>query len=106
METKGAVVTLPLDFSSVTEEKRQEIRDAVAKAMKEKVPNISYDEYLKTLAKLQRLAELEKRVEALELVASYAKDVIDFWPSMTMRTIRVMIPKMNALAEALKLVNG
>jgi hypothetical protein len=52
----------------------------------------------------KRIQELEARNEQLELVASYAKDVIDFWPSMTMRTIRIMIPKMEALKEALGLV--
>jgi len=55
-------------------------------------------------AKSEKLRALEKRVEALELVASYAKDVIDFWPSMSFKTIRFMIPKMDALKEALGLV--
>lgn len=51
-----------------------------------------------------RAKKAEKKLEALELVASYAKDVIDFWPSMTFRTVRVMMPKMAALKEALELV--
>lgn len=104
MKEKGTVVTLPLDFSSVTDESRRAIATATEKAMKERVPPSSYEEYLKTLAALQRLSELEKKVEALELVASYAKDVVDFWPNMSMRTIRVMIPKMDSLKEALTLV--
>lgn len=54
-------------------------------------------------AKEAKYRALEKRVEALELVASYAKDVIDFWPTMSMRMIRIMIPKMDALKEALSL---
>jgi hypothetical protein len=54
-------------------------------------------------AKAEKYRALEKRMEALELVASYAKDVVDFWPSMAMRTIRIMIPKMDALKEALSL---
>ena len=52
-----------------------------------------------------RIRELEERNEQLEMVASFAKDVVDFWPSMTMRTIRIMIPKMDALKEALGLLN-
>ena len=56
-------------------------------------------------AKEAKYQALKKRVEALELVASYAKDVTDFWPSMSMKMIRVMIPKMDALIEALSLAN-
>jgi hypothetical protein len=51
-----------------------------------------------------RAIKAERKLEALELVASYAKDVIDFWPSMSFKTIRFMIPKMDALKEALSLV--
>ena len=54
----------------------------------------------------KRIQELEAKNEALELVASYAKDVIDFWPLMTLRTIRVMIPKMASLKEALEMLRG
>lgn len=52
----------------------------------------------------ERALKAEKKLEALELVASYAKDVVNYWPSMTFRTIRIMIPKMDALKEALDLV--
>ena len=51
-----------------------------------------------------QIVELNRRLENYKLLASFAQDVIDFWPSMTMRTIRVMIPKMAALKEALDLV--
>ncbi len=51
-----------------------------------------------------QIVELNRRLEAYQLLASYTKDVLDFWPSMTMRTIRLMIPKMDALKEALSLV--
>ena len=51
------------------------------------------------------IRELQEQNEQLKLVASYAKDVVDFWPEMTMRTIRLMIPKMDALKEALGLLN-
>ena len=48
----------------------------------------------------------QDRQEALALVLSYAQDVVDFWPLMTLRTIRVMIPKMAALKEALEMLRG
>jgi hypothetical protein len=51
-------------------------------------------------------ARLQARNEALELVATFAQDVVDFWPLMTIRTIRLMIPKMAALKEALELLRG
>lgn len=51
----------------------------------------------------QRIKELEAQNEALKLAVSYAQDVVDFWPNMTMRTIRIMIPKMEVLKEALTL---
>jgi len=69
----------------------QEVHDTIPKKMTE--------EQLKI-----QIVELNRKLENCKLVASYAKDVIDFWPSMTLRTIRLMIPKMNALKEALELV--
>ena len=51
-----------------------------------------------------RALHAEAKLEAYELVASYARDVIEFWPNMTMRTIRIMIPKMQSLKEALDLL--
>ena len=51
------------------------------------------------------IIKLKNRNTQLELIASYAKDVIDFWPSMTFRNIRLMIPKMDSLKEALGLVS-
>lgn len=54
----------------------------------------------------ERALKAEAQLEALQLVASYAQDVLNFWPLMTMRTIRVMIPKMASLKEALELLRG
>ncbi len=51
----------------------------------------------------EQRAKSQAKQEALELVLSYAQDVVDFWPLMTLRTIRVMIPKMAALKEALEM---
>jgi hypothetical protein len=55
-------------------------------------------------AKEEKYRALEKKLEAYQLVASFAKDVVEYWPSMSFKTIRFMIPKMDALKEALDLV--
>lgn len=65
----------------------------------ETLPKKMTEEQLKA-----QIVELNRKLEAYQLVASYAKDVVDFWPSMSMRMIRTMIPKMDALKEALGLV--
>jgi hypothetical protein len=52
----------------------------------------------------RRVRELEKKNEALELVASYAKDVLAFWPEFSFRTIKIMVRKMDALKQALDLL--
>lgn len=51
-----------------------------------------------------QIVDLNRKLENYKLIASYAQDVVEFWPSMTFRTIRVMIPKIEALKEALSLV--
>lgn len=64
----------------------------------ETVPKKLTEEQLKT-----QIVELNRKLENYKLLASVAQDVVDFWPSMTFRTIRLMIPKMEALKEALGL---
>jgi hypothetical protein len=51
-----------------------------------------------------QIVDLNRKLENYKLLASFAQDVIDFWPNMTFRTVRVMMPKMAALKEALELV--
>lgn len=51
-----------------------------------------------------QIVELNRKLESYKLIASYAQDVVDYWPTMTFRTIRFMIPKMEGLKEALSLV--
>ncbi len=65
----------------------------------ETVPKKLTEEQLKA-----QIVELNRKLENYKIIASYAQDVIDFWPTMTFRTIRFMIPKMDALKEALGLV--
>jgi len=47
---------------------------------------------------------LKARQEALELVVSCAKDVVDFWPQFSFRSIRIMVGKMETLKQALDLL--
>jgi hypothetical protein len=49
----------------------------------------------------RHLIALEKRVEALEMIASYAQDVVAYWPKMSIRTVNIMAGKVNGLKEAL-----
>lgn len=65
----------------------------------ETIPKKLTEEQLKA-----QVVELNRKLENYRLLASIAQDVIDFWPNMTFRTVRVMIPKMQALKEALELV--
>ncbi len=65
----------------------------------ETVPKKMTEEQLKA-----QIVDLNRKLENYKLLASIAQDVIDFWPTMTFRTIRIMIPKMEALKEALGLV--
>ena len=44
------------------------------------------------------------RAESLELVLSYAKDIVDAWPKMTLRTLGQMTSRISALKEALALL--
>ena len=45
----------------------------------------------------------QKKDENLQLTLSYAQDIVDAWPNMTLRTIRNMTERVNALKEALEL---
>lgn len=49
-------------------------------------------------------ADREKLEEAKELALSCAKDVIDFWPKFSFRTIRIMAAKMENLKQALDML--
>jgi hypothetical protein len=56
------------------------------------------------MAGKQETKPINSKLESLELVASCAKDVVDYWPNMSFKTIRIMIPKMQALKEALEML--
>lgn len=51
------------------------------------------------------LEALEQKDQSLQLVAAYAKDVVDFWSQFSIRQIPVMAAKIKALKEALELAN-
>lgn len=46
----------------------------------------------------------QERVEAVALAISCAKDVIDYWPQFSFRTIKIMAHKMEALKQALDML--
>ncbi len=41
--------------------------------------------------------------EKIELVMSYARDIVNSWPNTTLRTMSQMTNRINALREALEL---
>lgn len=51
----------------------------------------------------QRRQEETQRAEALELVLSYAHDLVNMWPTVTIRTLSRVTDKIKALKEALEL---
>lgn len=44
--------------------------------------------------------------EKLQLALSYAQDIVDAWPTMTIRTINQMTGRVKALQEALELTKS
>ena len=52
----------------------------------------------------RKLESEKKRSEALEMVASCAKDVVDYWPQFSFKTIRIMMAKMENLKQALAML--
>jgi len=47
-------------------------------------------------------AELERREEALELALICAQDIVDAWPTLTMRTLGNMTKRIDTLRQALE----
>lgn len=47
---------------------------------------------------------LKKKLEALELVATYAQDLVTAWPLFSFRTVRLMCAKVDSLKQALDLL--
>ena len=62
----------------------------------------------RTLDKLEywkeRALQAEKKNESYQYLAIAAQDAIDTFPTVTLRTLRGFITKMNAMTEALKQV--
>jgi len=50
---------------------------------------------------LVRLAAAEAKVEALELVVIVANDIVNEWPSLTMRKLGAMTQQVDTLKQAL-----
>lgn len=49
-----------------------------------------------------KLAAAEKRLEAMEYVIAYANDIVETWPTITMRTLWKMTEKVATIKEALR----
>ncbi len=49
-----------------------------------------------------KLAAAEKKIESYEYLVAYANDIIETWPSITMRTLWRMTEKVATLKQALK----
>lgn len=49
----------------------------------------------------QRAVKAEKQLEDYQLIAMYASDIVNTWPTITFRTIRNMCSKMETLKQAL-----
>lgn len=49
-----------------------------------------------------RAERAEKRLEAMEYVIAYANDIVETWPTITMRTLWKMTEKVATIKEALK----
>lgn len=44
------------------------------------------------------------RAEALELVLLYSKDLLNYWPQFSFKTVPIMMKKMDALKQAVEAV--
>ena len=49
-----------------------------------------------------RAERAEKKLESLEYVIAYANDIVETWPTITMRTLWKMTEKVATIKEALK----
>lgn len=50
-----------------------------------------------------QIVELNRKLEAHKFVASYVQDLIDMWPTITIRTLSKVTQKVADLKEALSL---
>jgi hypothetical protein len=46
----------------------------------------------------------QNRQESLEMVLLYAKDLLDYWPHFSFKTVPIMMKKMDALKQAIEAV--
>lgn len=50
----------------------------------------------------ERATQAERKLEALEYVIAYANDIVEMWPTVTLRTLWRVTDKIASLKEALK----
>ena len=53
----------------------------------------------------ERALKAEAQLMKAKLTASFAKDIVEKWPNMTLRTMSTMTKDIDALKEALELEN-
>jgi hypothetical protein len=87
---------------SWSEPKSEPINSIVKRsAQEESIKNLS--EIEKYFNKMQaRAIAAEKKIENLEYVIAYAKDIVDLWPTITMRTLWKITDKVASLKDALR----
>lgn len=71
------------------------------KPLKVKIMNLKESVNYKLHTKPIEIVQ-DKKNEAKELVIMYAKDIVELWPNITIRTLWKMTDKVNSLKEALK----
>lgn len=49
-----------------------------------------------------RALKAEKQLEAVELLVLYTKDIVEMWPTVTLRTLWKVTDKVNSLKNILK----
>lgn len=66
----------------------------------------TYDELIHELVDMEKRAlTAEKKLENYQYLAIAAEDAVNTFPTITLRTLRGFITKMNAISEALKQIS-
>lgn len=93
--TTGAMVTLNGKYETDPETARR-VAERVKKALDEPAPGT-------TMWYERKIRELEQQLELQKFVTSYALDLIQMWPSTTLRTLYKITAKIEDLKQAIQL---
>lgn len=83
---KGHAAATPIPLPKLSETHQREASEAMAKFS----------------ATCKAAFDGSARAEALELVEAYAQDIVDAWPTLTMRTLGTMTQRIETLKQALQ----